>query len=90
MSDHPTMEARWVELTPRADGDGGFFRVGGKIFAESKEFTITRITVQQDLPALYCNMHRVCIWVGDHLAVEAPMHAVEAVGYPLPDQGESP
>lgn len=71
MSDHPTMEADWVEFPPRVEGDSSYYRVGGQLFqAGMKASTITRITVQQDLPGLYCNLRRVCIWVGDQLAVE--------------------
>lgn len=89
MSDHPTMEAEWVEFPPKDGGDSAFYKAGYYIGVPGKMRTITRITVQQDLPGLHCNLRRVCIWVGDQLAIEAPLHSVEAVGYPL-EGGEAP
>lgn len=87
--DHPVMEAVWVESIPDSEGTTRFWKVGNTILGwEGSSGTITRITVQQDLPGLHCNMRRVCVWVGDALVAEAPMHAVQAVGYPLPQGGE--
>lgn len=87
--DHPVMEAVWAECLPGADGESRFWAVGQQTWLPGGHCpTVTRITVQQDLPGLHCNMRRVCVWVGDALVAEAPMHAVQAVGYPLPQGGE--
>lgn len=90
MSDHPTMEASWVQFPPQGDDEGNFYRIGGNFYQPvAGSRTITRITVQHDLPGLHCNLRRVCVWVGDQLAIEAPLHAVEAVGYPLEGGGQT-
>lgn len=83
--DHPVMEAAWAETLPDHDGDAGFWKVGGEIWNGPYSRRITRITVQQDLPGLHCNLRRVCVWVGDVLAAEAPLHSLAAVGYPVPE-----
>lgn len=82
MSDHEPMDAQWVDLSPDPDsGDCIHYFVGGKVYFYSQSVDITRITVQQDLPGMYCNMRRVCVWAGDQLAFEAPLHNVQSVGY---------
>lgn len=87
MTDHPPMEASWVEIPPGVDNEATFYCVGGLIYAGGQEATITRITVQEDLPGLHCNMRRVCVWVDDALAFEAPMHAVQGVCYLKAESG---
>ncbi|WP_454917357.1 hypothetical protein [Xanthobacter sediminis] len=80
MSDHEPMDAQWIDFPP--DNDGSFrYYVGGTVYFFGATATITRITVQQDLPGMYCNMRRVCVWAGDKLAFEAPLHNVQGVGY---------
>lgn len=81
MIDHTPMEARWVDLTPDEDGHITSYSVGNLIWFNHDNQRITRITVQQDLPGLHCNMRRVCVWTGDDLAFEAPVHAVAGIGY---------
>lgn len=85
MSDHEVMEAEWVDASQDADGDISSFRVGASAFDASGQIRkITRITVQQDLPGMHCNMRRVCVWVGGHLLFEAPVHNVLGIGYAVP------
>lgn len=80
MSDHEPMNAQWVDFMP--DNDGSLrYHVGGAVYFFGETAKITRITVQQDLPGMYCNMRRVCVWAGDQLAFEAPLHNVQGVGY---------
>lgn len=81
MSDHEPMEARWVEFPPQGPDEGSLYNVGGKISFDHVRLDITRITVQQDLPGMYCNLRRVCVWSGDLLVFEAPLHNVQGVGY---------
>lgn len=79
------MEADWAESLPDQDGESRFWRVGQGIWTgKSHGPAITRITVQQDLPGLHCNMRRVCVWIGDVMVVEAPVHSLSAIGYPIP------
>lgn len=80
MSDHEPMDAQWVDFLPD-DGESTRYAVGGKVYFRALTIDITRITVQQDLPGMYCNMRRVCVWAGDQLAFEAPLHNVQGVGY---------
>lgn len=89
MSDHEPMEAQWVHLLPDRDGDAYLYHVGGSVNFYSAAVKITRITVQEDLPGMYCNMRRVCVWSGDRLAFEAPLHHVQGVGY-LPEKEPKP
>lgn len=85
MSDHEVMEAKWVDASPDADGNIASFGVGASAFDASGQIrNITRITVQQDLPGMHCNMRRVCVWVGEHLLFEAPVHNVQGIGYAVP------
>ncbi len=81
MSDHEPMNAQWVDFLPDIDGSTRCYHVGGTVYFFGQTAEITRITVQQDLPGMYCNMRRVCVWVGGQLAVEAPLHNVQGVGY---------
>ena len=78
-------EALWATTPPDCDGQQSHWRVGKSIWTPGigSGAVITRITVQEDVPALHCNMRRVCVWVCDQLAVEAPFHSLEAVGYPV-------
>lgn len=87
MSDHEPMDAQWVDFLPD-DGESVRYAVGGRVYFRARTVDITRITVQQDLPGMYCNMRRVCVWSGDQLAFEAPLHNVQGVGY-LPKEGSS-
>lgn len=80
MSDHDPMDARWVDLLPD-NGESLRYAVGGTVYFFGASVKITRITVQEDLPGMYCNMRRVCVWAGDKLAFEAPLHNVQGVGY---------
>jgi len=80
MSDHEPMDARWVDLLPD-NGESPRYAVGGYIHHFRDKVEVTRITVQEDLPGMYCNMRRVCVWAGDKLAFEAPLHNVQGVGY---------
>lgn len=80
MSDHEPMDAQWVDFLPD-DGESTRYAVGGKVYARGLTVAITRITVQQDLPGMYCNMRRVCVWARDQLAFEAPLQNVQGVGY---------
>lgn len=82
------VEAQWVDGLPDADGGTQFFRVGKPLwYGKPHVQIVTRITVQHDLPGLHGNLRRVCVWIGDHLAVELPLHNVQAVGYPV--QGDA-
>jgi len=81
MSDHEPMDARWVEFLPGEDGEICVYSVGKSVGFDGKRVSITRITVQQDLPGMYCNLRRVCVWAGDKLAFEAPLHNIQGVGY---------
>lgn len=76
-------EALWACTPPDCDGQQAHWNVGLPIWIPGvgKGPNVTRITVQEDVPALHCNMRRVCVWVGDQLAAEAPFHSIEAVGY---------
>lgn len=77
-----TREAAWAETMPDADGDSYYWKVGvGHWNGKSRGDPVTRISVQCDLPALHCNMWRVCVWVGETLVAEAPLHNLKAVGY---------
>ena len=77
-------EALWATTPPDCDGQQSHWHVGKTIWQDGAPgAVITRITVQEDLPGLHCNMRRVCVWVGGVLAAEAPVHSLEAVGYPV-------
>jgi hypothetical protein len=65
-----SLGADWYE--PRA----GAYEPVGKV---------SQITVSRDLPGLHCNMERVCVYVGEHMVWEAPLHALESVTYALPE-----
>lgn len=79
-------QLQWAEGQPDADGESRFWNVGQGIWdgTGGRGPAVTSITLQQDLPGLHCNMWRVCVWIGEHLAVEAPLHSLHAVGYPNP------
>lgn len=86
--DHEIIEAEWAETQLDQDGESRFWQVGRPIWTRKAHGpAVTRITVQQDLPGLHCNMRRVCIWIGDKMVVEAPLHSLAAVGYPIPEGG---
>lgn len=80
------IEAAWAETGPDADGDCHFWSVGKQFYNPGSvdRPTITRITVQEDLPGLHCNMRRVCVWVGEAMVAEAPVATIKAIGYPVP------
>lgn len=80
------IEAAWAATGPDADGDCFFWCVGKPLYGAGAEHrpTITRITVQEDLPGLHCNMRRVCVWVGEAMVAEAPVATIKAIGYPVP------
>lgn len=86
--DHEIMEAAWAESRPDQDGESRFWAVGKPIWTgKAHGPAVTRITVQQDLPGLHCNMRRVCIWIGETMVVEAPLHSLALVGYAIPEGG---
>ena len=77
-------EAEWATTPPDCDGQQTHWAVGKPIWANGGPGpVITRITVQEDLPGLHCHMRRVCVWIGDDLAAEAPVHSLEAIGYAI-------
>jgi hypothetical protein len=70
--------------------DGESMRVGnpwasGRT-ARKDDPPITRITVSDDLPGMYCNMERARVWVGDRCVFEAPLHNLEGVEYPMEER----
>lgn len=84
------VDAYWAEGLADADGESRFWEVGKPVWQAGKPAaTITRITVQDDLPGLHCNMRRVCVWAGDALLAEAPLHNLQAVGYLISDEAEA-
>ena len=84
MSDN-VIDAEWAEGLPDADNDARIWKLGKLLDWKDKAGPIiTRITVQEDLPGLHCNMRRVCVWSGETLVAEAPLHNLQAVGYPSP------
>lgn len=83
-------EAIWAEGPRDCDGSGTFWKVGSHIHNHPQQSVIiTRITVQEDLPGLHCNMRRVCVWVGETMVAEAPVHALIGIGYALPEPVEA-
>jgi hypothetical protein len=86
-----TREAEWVDILPDDDG-GRTYAVGYEARAtiapdKADQFVIvTRITVQRDLPGLHCDLWRVCVWVGDTMIVEVPLHNTIGVGYKAGDE----
>jgi hypothetical protein len=87
MTDHKTMEATWAETLPDSDGESRLWAIGKPADWRVKNGPkVTRITIQQDLPGLHCNLRRVCIWSDETLVAEAPLHNLQAVGYALPVQ----
>lgn len=81
-------EAEWVDLLPADDGEARSFAVGYRVRAtvdpnESPEryIQVTRITVQCDLPGLHCDLWRVCVWSGETMIAEVPLHNTAGVGY---------
>lgn len=86
--DQETKDAIWAEGLPDADGNTNFWKVGQGIWTGSARGpAITRITVQHDLPGLHCNLRRVCVWIGETMVAEAPLHSLAAVGYAIPEGG---
>ena len=86
--DNEIKDAIWAEGPPDADGDTRFWKVGVGIWdGKGRGPAVTRITVQHDLPGLHCNMRRVCVWIGDAMVAEAPLHSLQGVGYSLPEGG---
>lgn len=86
--DDDIKDAIWAETAPDADGDTRQWAVGTGIWDGKKRGpAVTRITVQQDLPGLHCNLRRVCIWIGETMVAEGPVHSMQAIGYPLPEGG---
>lgn len=78
-------QALFVESLPDPDSESYFYKVGKKLFQqgiqESEWPVVTKITVQEDVPALHCNTQRVCVWVGEELYAELPYHGVKIIGY---------
>ena len=86
--DHEIMEAARAQAPPDQAGASRIWTVGKPIWTgKAHGPAVTRITVQQDLPGLHCNMRRVCIWIGETMVVEAPLHSLAAVGYAIPEGG---
>lgn len=77
-------EAAWAEGTPDADNETRFWQVGKPADWKHRDVLVTRITVQHDLPGLHGDLWRVCVWVGNALVAEAPLHNIQAVGYEVP------
>jgi hypothetical protein len=80
-----TREAQWVEGIPD-DGECRWYRVGAVAASRMVDgvwikHPVTRITVQRDLPGLHCDLWRVCVWSGESMIAEMPLHNVAAVGY---------
>lgn len=81
-----TREAQWVEGLPDADGAGRYYKVGVDVHSfpigeSAVTLPVTRITAQCDLPGLHCDLWRVCVWSGESMIAEMPLHNVAAVGY---------
>ncbi len=71
---------------PDADGDSRWHRVGvdtpwHPAGEPVVKLPVTRITVQRDLPGPGCYLWRVCVWSGESMIAEMPLHNVAAVGY---------
>ncbi|MGP9790720.1 hypothetical protein [Roseinatronobacter sp. NSM] len=87
-------EAQWVDFLP-VDGEARSFAVGDHVRATNdpneapeRYIKVTRITVQCDLPGLHCDMWRVCVWSGDAMIVEVPLHNTAGVGYAMKGQAD--
>lgn len=80
-------EAKSVCFPSDQDGEQMFLTVGGTFWTvtEGKSIDvgpILRITVEDDLPGLHCNMERVKVWVCDKMILEAPVISVLWISYP--------
>ena len=82
-------EAIAVQWPEDSQGEALYAQVGKKLYQPDElnegvvesAGTVTRILVSDDLPGLHCNMERVRVYVGDQVAFEAPVHAVEVIQY---------
>lgn len=45
---------------------------------------VSKIEITCDLPVLHCDMWRACVYAGETLIFEAPLHNLAGVGYPAP------
>lgn len=85
-------EAFSVTGIPQGEhGENGFYYEVGHTYHRLVERQwkivgkVSRITVTDDLPGMYCNMERVRVYDGETLIFEAPLHNVEGVCYPAPE-----
>lgn len=84
--DNNIRKAHAVETPMDVNGESSYYIVGGLIYQGPICYTITKITVQEDLPGLHCNMRRVLVWVEDRVAVEIPLHNCVQVIYDLSEE----
>lgn len=84
--DNNIRKAHTVETPTDGNGENSYYIVGGLVYQGLDSYTITKITVQEDLPGLHCNMRRVLVWVGDRVAVEIPLHNCVQVIYDLSEE----
>ena len=75
---------------PGAVGFGGNYACVGQMLAMPNPMNhgvyrdvglVTRITVTCDIPALHCDLERVRVYIGDQIAIESPLYAVETIQY---------
>lgn len=75
--------AAWIEGLPDQEGLSRFIQVGGQFYlkASLESVTVTAITIQADLAGPNCFLRRACVWAGDDLIAEFPVHNLQGVGY---------